>query len=153
MRSERSMNKFYYSVSIISPSLITIITLILQLSADPLDSSFIHPKLVHYMFMKIQINFLLQYWSVQLLSAWRTSTPVLLFSPGCHYSPWCQLFTFLYDDLCPHPGSLETLQGKNKMWMNGKLFQNFELTLLLFFLGTNQNAPFNVMPSNLQNLC
>jgi len=48
MSSAMSMNHVYYFVSIIGPSIITIITLVLQLSADPFDSSFVHPNIGQY---------------------------------------------------------------------------------------------------------
>jgi len=40
-----SMNNFYYCISIICPTIITIITLILQTISTPEDANYIHPKI------------------------------------------------------------------------------------------------------------
>lgn len=43
--TEISRNNFYYSFAIICPTLITIITMVLQLSSDPEHANYVHPRL------------------------------------------------------------------------------------------------------------
>ena len=46
--TEVSRNHLYYSVSILGPALITILTMILQFVADPETTAYIHPRLGNY---------------------------------------------------------------------------------------------------------
>ena len=55
--TEVSRNRLYYSVSILGPALITILTMILQFVADPETTAYIHPRLGNYFIKTIFFSY------------------------------------------------------------------------------------------------